>query len=151
MNYLCEIKLPKQPNGSSTLPMDYFFNKYELETNRRQSKKVEELIEKYSLDLYDDWHSNIGTDLEEESFDDNSLLLRDDFDNLIEDIKKVYISKAYIGLMSWLIDRAFGISQQVQNHSHLADRKTNENKALLLKVLYDINPQNVLQIFSKNA
>ena len=55
------------------------------------------------------------------------------------------------GLMSWLIDRAFGISQQVQNHSHLSDRKTNENKALLLKVLYDINPQNVLQIFSKNA
>lgn len=53
--------------------------------------------------------------------------------------------------MSWLIDRAFGISQQVQNHSHLSDRKTNENKALLLKVLYDINPQNVLQIFSKNA
>ena len=55
------------------------------------------------------------------------------------------------GIMSWLIDRAFGISQQVQNHSHLSDRKTNENKALLLKVLYDINPQNVLQIFSKNA
>ena len=151
MNYLCEIKLPKQPNGSSTLPMDYFFNKYELETNRRQSKKVEELIEKYSLDLYDDWHSNIGTDLEEESFDDNSLLLRDDFDNLIEDIKKVYISKTYIGLMSWLIDRAFLITPNSQMGAPHSDRKTNENKALLLKVLYDINPQNVLQIFSKNA
>ena len=83
--------------------------------------------------------------------DEDSLLLRSDFDQLIEDIKKIYISKNYVGLMSWLIDRAFGISQQVQNHSHLADRKTNENKALLLKVLYDINPQNVLQIFSKNA
>ena len=151
MNYLCDLKLTKQRNENSTLPMSHFFNKYELETNRRQSKKVEELIEKYSLDLYDDWHSKVGTELEEDALDENSLLLRSDFDQLIEDIKKVYISKNYVGLMSWLIDRAFGISQQVQNHSHLADRKTNENKALLLKVLYDINPQNVLQIFSKNA
>lgn len=151
MNYLCDLKLTKQRNENSTLSMSHFFNKYELETNRRQSKKVEELIEKYSLDLYDDWHSKVGTELEEDALDENSLLLRSDFDQLIEDIKKVYISKNYIGLMSWLIDRAFGISQQVQNHSHLADRKTNENKALLLKVLYDINPQNVLQIFSKNA
>lgn len=151
MNYLCDLKLTKQRNENSTLSMNHFFNKYELETNRRQSKKVEELIEKYSLDLYDDWHSKVGTELEEDALDENSLLLRSDFDQLIEDIKKVYISKNYVGLMSWLIDRAFGISQQVQNHSHLADRKTNENKALLLKVLYDINPQNVLQIFSKNA
>ena len=151
MNYLCDLKLTKQRNENSTLPMSHFFNKYELETNRRQSKKVEELIEKYSLDLYDDWHSKVGTELEEDALDENSLLLRSDFDQLIEDIKKIYISKNYVGLMSWLIDRAFGISQQVQNHSHLADRKTNENKALLLKVLYDINPQNVLQIFSKNA
>ena len=82
---------------------------------------------------------------------DNSLLLRDDFDNLIEDIKRVYISKTYIGLMSWLIDRAFLISQQVKNHNHLSERKTNENKALLLKVLYDINAKNVLQIFSKHS
>lgn len=151
MNYLCDLKLTKQRNENSTLSMNHFFNKYELETNRRQSKKVEELIEKYSLDLYDDWHSKVGTELEEDALDENSLLLRSDFNQLIDDIKKIYISKNYVGLMSWLIDRAFGISQQVQNHSHLADRKTNENKALLLKVLYDINPQNVLQIFSKNA
>lgn len=150
MNYLCELKLSKQPNGSSTLPMDYFFNKYELETNRRQSKKVEELIEKYSLDLYNDWQSNIGTDLEEESFDDNSLLLREDFDNLIEDIRRIYISKTYIGLMSWLIDRAFIVTSNIKRNKNTITRKTNENKALLLKVLYDINSKNLLQIFSKN-
>ena len=66
-------------------------------------------------------------------------------------IKKVYISKNYIGLMSWLIDRAFLITPNSQMGAPHSDRKTNENKALLLKVLYDINPQNVLQIFSKNA
>ena len=58
------------------------------------------------------------------------------------------------GLMSWLIDRAFLITNATKRHQegqHSINRKTNENKALLLKVLYDINPQNVLQIFSKNA
>ena len=150
MNYLCDLKLTKQRNENSTLPMSHFFNKYELETNRRQSKKVEELIEKYSLDLYDDWHSKVGTELEEDALDENSLLLRSDFDQLIEDIKKIYISKNYVGLMSWLIDRAFLITSDTKRNKNTIDRKTNENKALLLKVLYDINPQNVLQIFSKN-
>ena len=151
MNYLLGLNFNTNRSSLSTLPMNYFFNKYELETNRRQSKKVEELIEKYSLDLYDDWHSKVGTELEEDALDENSLLLRSDFDQLIEDIKKVYISKNYIGLMSWLIDRAFLITPNIQSNKNKTDRKTNENKALLLKVLYDINPQNVLQIFSKNA
>ena len=151
MNYLCDLKLTKQRNENSTLPMSHFFNKYELETNRRQSKKVEELIEKYSLDLY----NNIMDDNKEYTdygySDEDSLLLRSDFDQLIEDIKKIYISKNYVGLMSWLIDRAFLITPNSQMGAPHSDRKTNENKALLLKVLYDINPQNVLQIFSKNA
>lgn len=151
MNYLCDLKLAKQRNENSTLPMSHFFNKYELETNRRQSKKVEELIEKYSLDLY----NNIMDDNKEYTdygySDEDSLLLRSDFDQLIEDIKKIYISKNYVGLMSWLIDRAFLITPNSQMGAPHSDRKTNENKALLLKVLYDINPQNVLQIFSKNA
>lgn len=151
MNYLCGLKLSKQRNENSTLSMDYFFNKYKLETNRRQSKKVEELIEKYSLDLY---NSRMKENKEYTDYgycDDEVLLLRNDFDQLIDDIKRIYISKNYIGLMSWLIDRAFLITPNVQSNKNKTNRKTNENKALLLKVLYDINPQNVLQIFSKNA
>ena len=152
MNYLLGLNFNTNRSSLPTLPMNYFFNKYELETNRRQSKKVEELIEKYSLDLYspknNDEYSDYG--------DNNSeyILLRSDYDELIKDIKKVYISKNYIGLMSWLIDRAFLITNATKRHQegqHSINRKTNENKALLLKVLYDINPQNVLQIFSKNA
>ena len=61
MNYLCDLKLTKQRNENSTLPMSHFFNKYELETNRRQSKKVEELIEKYSLDLYSPKNNHVDT------------------------------------------------------------------------------------------
>ena len=110
------------------------------------------MIEKYSLDLY-----SPKNNYEYSDYGDNNseyILLRSDYDELIKDIKKVYISKNYIGLMSWLIDRAFLITNATKRHQegqHSINRKTNENKALLLKVLYDINPQNVLQIFSKNA
>jgi hypothetical protein len=73
------------------------------------------------------------------------------FDDLIEDIKKVYISQTYIGLMSWLIDRAFLITCNIQSNKDIIGSNTNKNKALLLKTLFTINPKNVLKIFSKNA
>ena len=78
------------------------------------------------------------------------LLLREDFEDLLTDIKQTYISKTYVGLMSWLIDRAFLITKETKVNKNLINRKTNENKSLLLKVLYDINSNNVLKIFSKN-
>lgn len=142
MNYLCSIKFNKSRSEDSTLPMDYFFNKFELETNRRQSKKVEELIEKYSLHLFN---------AQSEDGESDYLLLRSDYDELINDIKKVYLSKTYIGLMSWLIDRAFLISCGTKRNNNTINNNTNKNKALLLKTLYNINPKNVLEIFSKNA
>lgn len=143
MNYLMELKFKDSRSKESTLPMDYFFNRFELEEDRRKSKKVEELIQNYSLDLY--------STIKNEDDKDNYLLLRSDFDELVETIKQTYISKTYIGLMSWLIDRAFLISSELKRNKNIVNRKTNENKALLLKVLYDINPQNVLKIFSKNS
>ena len=142
MNYLCSIKFDKFRSEDSTLPMNYFFNKFELETNRRQSKKVEELIEKYSLGLL---NSQI------EDGDKDYLLLMSNFDDLIEDIKKVYISQTYIGLMSWLIDRAFLITCGTRRNKDTSTNNTNKNKALLLKTLFTINQKNVLKIFSKNS
>ena len=142
MNYLCSIKFDKFRSEDSTLPMEYFFNKFELETNRRQSKKVEELIEKYSLGLL---NSQIVDS------DKDYLLLMSNFDDLIADIKKVYISQTYIGLMSWLIDRAFLITCGTRRNKDTTNNNTNKNKALLLKTLFTINSKNVLKIFSKNA
>lgn len=150
MNFLMNLKFEDFRSQESTLPNSYFFNKFELEENRRKSKKVEELIEKYSLELF----NNLDESDEYADFgygDSNNLLMRSDFEELLEDIKMTYISKTYIGLMSWLIDRAFLITSNIKKNSSNINRKTNENKSLLLKVLYDINPQNVLKIFSKNA
>lgn len=141
MNYIMELKISNSRNNKSTLPMTYFFNKFELEENRRQSKKVEELIEKYSLNLYNSLNDDN---------DDNLLLLRNDFNELLEDIKTTYISKTYIGLMSWLVDRAFLISPQTKGNKIKINSNMNNNKSILLKVLFDINSNNILKIFSKN-
>ena len=87
----------------------------------------------------------------QEDVDKEYLILIEQFDELLEEIKRTYISKTYIGLMSWLIDRAFCITNQVKSNEKNIQRLTNKNKVILLKVLYDINPSNLLKIFSKNA
>lgn len=152
MNYLMNLKFDNFRSSESTLPMSHFFNKYELETNRRQSKKVEELIEKYSFDLYNKTVVNPNGEFTDYGFSSSdNLLLMSDFEVLIDDIRNTYISNTYIGLMSWLIDRAFMITPNIKSNFNNIDVKTNKNKSLLLKVLYDVNPKNILKIFSKNA
>lgn len=146
MNYIFEIKTKRFRSSEKTIPMDKFIMKYELDENtkRRKSRKVEELIQKYSLELY-----NYNTNDDNDNFE-NYLLLKNNFDDLIEDIKTVYISKNYLGLMSWLIDRAFCISIGSKKNKHAIQSTINNNKSILIKVLYTINPELLLKCFSKN-
>lgn len=139
MNVLFDYKPPKIRSTESTLPMCYFYNYYPLQEDRRKSKKVEAFIEDYGLKLY---RSAI-----EDSDDD--LVLRADFDEMIETIRSIYISKSYLGLFSWLIDRAFHIRLDENGNRKRIKSKTEKNKALLLKTLYSINKQNLLEIFKK--
>ena len=145
MNYIFNIKNVTIPSSDPSLPMNHFFVKYELTEHTRKCKKVEELIEKYSLKLKD-----FNTDIDDDNMDE-FLLLRDDFDQLIEDIRSVYISKNYLGLMSWLINRAFLITPGIKTRKN--DKLTStikKNKSLLLKVLYTINSDSLLKCFSNN-
>ena len=145
MNYLFSVKINKFKDENSTLPMSYFFNKFELERDRRTCKKVEELIEKYSLDLF-----NYNIDDENVlNKNDDYLLLRSDFDDMISDIQQIYISKNYIGLMSWLIDRAFKIIPQTKGKVCKMNSTIEQNKSILLQTLYNINKNNLLQCFNK--
>lgn len=143
MNYLGNVEFKDYRSPYTELGMDHFFVKYDLELNRRKSKRVEEIIEKYSLDLY-----NAKIESEE---NDTYLLLREDFDQMIEDIKSVYMSNTYLGLMSWLIDRAFCITVGAHRNQSLKNSNIHKNKSLLLKVLYDINKENLLKVFSKGV
>lgn len=126
--------------------MGYLFNKYPLDKDRRQCKKVEKFIQDYSLNLKD-YYSDCNSNNENEDY----LLLRSDFDEMIESIQTLYLSSTYIGLMSWLVDRAFLIVPQSKGKKEKSFSQTDFNKAILLKTLYNINPQNLLKIFSKNA
>lgn len=153
MNYIFDIQVDKYKSKEKTLPMSDFFVKFPIDENekRRKSRKVEELIQKYSLDLYSKYQKpkNEGC-MDDEDEEDNYLLLRADFDDLIEDISKVYISKNYLGLMSWLIDRAFIITSGAKTNKDRSLTTINNNKAILIKVLYQVNPVAFLQCFSKN-
>lgn len=140
MNYLYRLKFERLKNDTKAIPMDQFWVKHDIENGRRKSKKVEELIEKYSLELH---NYNISDDNNTSDY----LLLMDDFDKLIRDIQGIYISKNYLGMMSWLINRAFGIGAGVRRNQETIDSKLYKNRALLLKVLYVVSPNVFLQCF----
>lgn len=140
MNYIFDIEVGKYRSNATTLPMSEFFIKHNVDLDRRKSKKVEELIQKYSLMLYE-------TNTDDEEDDSNYLLLRTDFDELIADIQQIYISKNYLGMMSWLINRAFSIGAGVRRNSESIISTINTNKSLLLKVLYNVNKDVFLQCF----
>ena len=144
MNCLLDLKFEDSRSDESTLSMDYFFQKFDLEEKdrRRKSRKVEELIEKYSFDLY--------SITQDDSYD-NYILMRSDFEEMIDDIKTTYMSSNYLGLYSWLINRAFCVGYGINNKKEDSKNKTNNNKSILLKVLYDLNSQNLLKVLSKNC
>lgn len=137
MNELSNVRFKGVSVRKGILPISHFLNTYEVKGSRRGSRKVEKIIEKYSLELLASQFSD----------EDEYLLLRSDFDEMIEDIKRVHMSKQYLSLMSWLIQRAFLLTPQAYN-SH---SQTHRNKSILLKTLYEVNPSCLLQVFSKNA
>ena len=145
MNYLNTIKIKEFKPGTTTLPISDFFIKYEFDSDkeRKRSKKVEELIQKYSLKLYESDSS------QDESSEDDYILLRNDFDELIKDIKQVYISRNYLPLISYLINRAFCIGSGVKSKMNIIKSNTNNNKSILLKTLYEINKDGFIKCFKE--
>ena len=139
MNFLYELELQEFHPSTTTLPMSYFFIKHSLDKNdiRRKSFKVEELISRYSLLL----SNNLNYDNED------LFLLKNDFDNLIRDINCVNISYNYIGLFSWLIDRAFLVTPSLLQNNMKINLKIDKNKSILIKSLYTINKNSLLKCF----
>lgn len=149
MNYLYDLKLKYERDNQSTLPMSYFFIKHELNEHHRKSKKVEELIQNYSFKLHNYYVNNDGVNWIEDN--DDNILVRTDFDQLIEDIRLVYISKNYLGLMSWLINRAFCIGIGAKSKSDTMNSNLDKNKSLLMKVLYEVNKDAFLACFKEKS
>lgn len=141
MNYMSNLKLNRYRSDTPTIPIEKFLKPCCNKESRRRSEKIEKLIEKYAMDLnefeitqknqYDMW------------FSDRCILLMDNFDELVKDIRRTGIPQNYIGLMYWLINRAFRIPEQTKN----SKTKLDINKPILLKTLYEVNPQAFLNCF----
>ena len=144
MNYLYENNINVSTPSTPTYSMDNFFVSYPLEINRRKCKAVEELIEKYS------WNLMFKQVNKYEEDSDEFLLMRNDFDEMIEDIRRINISSNYLGLMSWLINRAFIITPQLKGKKNKTISKLNKNKIILLQTLYSVNSKQFLKCFAKN-
>ena len=79
------------------------------------------------------------------------FILKMDFDQMISDIMKVYISKNYLGLFSWLLDRAFCISIAQKQNQYKLKSTIKKRRSILIKTLYSINSENLLKCFSNNC
>jgi hypothetical protein len=141
MDYIYKIDARRFRASTETIPISDFFVKHKLDMNKKTSRKVDELICKYSLHLYDF--------VSDRSDEDNVLLLMSDFDDLIEDIRKTSISGKYVGLFSWLIDRCFKMTPQLVGRE--IKSKIDRNRPLLSKVLYESNPKALLSCFTQQS
>lgn len=139
MNTLHKMKFKKNHSSSPTIPMSEFFIPQKAPKNRRKNKKVEDLITKYSLELYDS--RTIKKDVD-------YILVKDDFDQMINEIKRIHISSNYTSLIAWLLDRCFCISTAAKQSNHLLKSNIGKNRALLIQTLYTVNKEALLQCFS---
>lgn len=149
MNSLFNMNLnPRSNLRTETYPMDKFFKKFELDVGIRRSKKVEKLIEKYSLRVL---NYNFANEIDDDENEEDFLLLRSDFDNLIKDIREIAFTKNYLGLMSYLINRSFVITSNTKSSNTNKKNNLDKNKSLLLKTLYQLNSKQLLKCFSNNV
>lgn len=137
MNYVFNIPFKRFRRKTQVIEVKDFLVKHELKTDRRKSRKVEDMIEKFALEVYK-FRTN------ESDSDESLLVLREDFDQMIETIRSMYISKEYAGLMYWLLHRGLVIGK---NHNNVS--KLYKNRSILLATLYAVNPQVFLSCFTK--
>lgn len=137
MGYLYELRATKINSATPALPMSAFFVPHKLDIDKRMSHKVEDWIEKYELNIF-------RTKMDEE---DEYLLLREDFEELIDDIRGIKFGYKYIGLFSWLLNRAFILTPSVKNNESNIVSQTSKNKITLMNVLYNVNKDAFLDCF----
>ena len=141
MNHVFKLTVGKERPSTPTLPIKEFYVKHDMDMSRKVSKRIENLISRFSMDLF-----SYNTDDDDE--DDEYLLLRDDFDLLVNSIREATIPTKYVAMFSWLINRAFIITSGAKKSKGVMQTTINKNKSVLLKVLYEANPDALLKCFS---
>lgn len=144
MNAVHSLTIGRTQFKNDTIPINSFFINHENIETQKRSKRIEELIEEYSLEIFDyqkDKKKN------KEKDDSDYLLLRSDYEDLLESIRHISLPNKYIGLMSWLINRCFMITPGTVRNKNRITSKLGKNRPLLLKILYDLNPDLLLKCF----
>jgi len=145
MNMVYQIKIPRINENVTLKGMRDFFVKIPCNEDIKLSRRIESLINKYSLELYSDRTTGQLQD------SDNYILYREDFDELVEEIRQSVVPSKYISLFSWLVDRAFVITPPIIKNRNKLAKGLSKNRPLLLKCLYAANPEALLKCFSKNV
>lgn len=147
MNFLASVKIPSF-RGNTPRPMSDYFDSTSIDLNdMRKNKKVEEMIERFSKSVFKFYcHDNVYT-----TETDNWLCLQDEFDELINTINRMYISRNYKSLMCWLLNRALKITAVAKGKSDVCLSQLHRNRSILFATLYRCNPKLFLECFSKNV
>lgn len=139
MNAVHSLTVGRMGFKNDVIPISEFFVKHENKETQRKSKRIEELIEKYNLEI---------SDYQKSAKEQNDfLLLRADYEDMLDEIRHISMPDKYVGLMSWLINRCFAMTPDIIRNRNRIQTKLDKNRPLLLKVLYDLNPTIFLKCF----
>ena len=151
MNQLMNIKV-RNNSTRATIPIKKFFVNYKQGKRFRAGKRIESWIQKYAIRLLD---YNVNNNDENMA---DYLLLRNDFEEMINDIRKLNMPHdKCLSVYSWLLDRAFILTPHLENRDRksIGDRRIksylNKNRSILLKTLYDANPKCLLECFGNDV
>lgn len=141
MNTIYKYKSRRFDDDTETLPFADFFVNHPVDVNKKQAKKVEKFVEEFSIDLL---RYNIDSN---DETSDEFILLRHDYEEMIASIRQCSLSQNQLGLISWLINRAFIVTPNIQAKQQFIQSKLSKNKSLLLKTLYDVNKKAFFRCF----
>lgn len=143
MNSVHSLTIGRAEYKNDTLSISDFFINYENEETQKKSKSIERLIEKYNLEIIENQKNK------RKNKEVDYILLRSDYEDMLEDIRRISLPNKYMGLMSWLINRCFMITPGTIRNKDKIQTKLSKNRPLLLKILYDLNPNLMLKCFKK--
>ncbi len=141
MNYICEMSFFPEKNNEEIIPIEHFFNPHLINRKKKASKKLEGFIEKYCVELATQFQEDKDVDIEAGEVE---------FEKMIEELKSCYIPESSIGVVSNLLDRAFQISPKMKASKNALDSNLWRNKPVLIKILYSINKNCLLNCLNKN-
>ena len=144
MNYLYNLKFDNARPIDKKIDMDKFIVIHKAKNIASYSRKIQDMIVRYSIMLVNENKKNDDNELEQ------YLLERADFEDMIAEIRINSIPQKDAEIYSWLLNRAFLITPGVKGKRDTMNVSIRKNKPLLMKALYSASPKTFLKCFRNN-